>query len=92
MLASPKPPPKRGLKEPALVYFLFVYCFLIASHGIYLQNFQSQTEAVYKVIDPVILNLFQDPNALYFRPRNKFGVTKFTSILTFETASWGWGF
>jgi len=50
-----------------------------------------QAEAVSKVIDPVILNLFQDPNALYIRSRNKFGMTKFASILTFETASWGRG-
>ena len=32
-------------------------------------------EAVSKVIEPVILNLFQDPNALYVRSRNKFGMT-----------------
>jgi len=31
----------------------------------------------------VILNLFQDPNTLYVRPRNKFGVTGILEILTF---------
>jgi hypothetical protein len=46
-------------------------------------------EAVSKVIDPVILNLFQDHNALYFRSRNKFGMTRFASVLTFEIASSG---
>jgi len=44
-------------------------------------------EVVLKVIDHVILNLFQDPNALYIRSRNKFGMTRFASILTFEIAS-----
>jgi len=43
-------------------------------------------EVVSKVIDHVILNLFQDPNALYVRPRNKFGVTGLSSFLTFKTA------
>jgi len=45
-------------------------------------------EVVSKVIDPVILNLFQDLNALYIRSRNKFGMTRSTRILTFETASY----
>ena len=31
--------------------------------------------------------LFQDPNALYVRPRNKFGVTGLSSFLTFKAAS-----
>jgi len=44
-------------------------------------------EAVSKVIDPVILNLFQDPKALYIRSRNKLGMTRSASILTFDTAS-----
>jgi len=44
-------------------------------------------EAVSKGIDSVILNLFQDPNAFYIRSRNKFGMTRFASILPFETAS-----
>jgi len=44
-------------------------------------------EVVSKVIDYVILNLFQDPNALNGRPRNKFGVTGLLSFLTFKTAS-----
>jgi len=43
-------------------------------------------EVVSKVIDPVILNLFQDPNALHIRSRNKFGMTMSTSVSTFETA------
>jgi len=29
-------------------------------------------EVVSKVIDHVILNLFQDPNALYVRPRSRY--------------------
>lgn len=32
-------------------------------------------EAVSKVIDAVILNLFRDRNALYIRSRNEFGMT-----------------
>jgi len=40
-----------------------------------------------KVIGPVILNLFQDPNPIYVRPRNEFGVTRSASISTFETTS-----
>jgi len=43
--------------------------------------------AVSKVIDPVILNWFQDDNALYIRSRNKFGMTKFAISLTLDTAS-----
>jgi hypothetical protein len=35
----------------------------------------------------VILNLFQDPNELYNRSRNKFGMTRFAIVLTFESAS-----
>jgi hypothetical protein len=31
--------------------------------------------------------LVQDPNVLYIRSRNKFGMTRFASFLTFETAS-----
>jgi len=46
-------------------------------------------EVVSKVIDYVILNLFQDPNALNVRPRNKFGVTGLSSFLTFQTAYLG---
>ncbi len=40
-------------------------------------------EAVSKVIDRVILNLFQDPIALNIRPRNKFGVTGSSINLTY---------
>ncbi len=39
------------------------------------EKFGFSNEADSKVIDPVILNLFQDPNALYRRSRNKFGMT-----------------
>ena len=49
----------------------------------------SLKEAVSKVIDPVILNLFQDPNALYIRSRNKFGMTKIANVLTFDIVSKG---
>ena len=49
----------------------------------------SKKEAVSKVIERVILNLFQNPNILYVRPRNKFGVTRSARILTFDTASLG---
>jgi hypothetical protein len=45
--------------------------------------------AVLKVIDPVILNWFQDPKALHVRSRNEFGMTQSASILTFDTAFWG---
>jgi hypothetical protein len=44
-------------------------------------------EAVSKVIDTVILNLFQDPNIFDIRSRNKFGMTRLAAILTFETVS-----
>jgi len=44
-------------------------------------------KAVSKVIDPVILNLFQDLNSLFVRSRNKFGMTRFACILTYEAAS-----
>jgi len=37
-------------------------------------------------IDPVILNLLQDLSAFNIRPRNKFGVTRITSILTFMSS------
>ncbi len=36
---------------------------------------QIRQEAVSKVVYPVILNLFQDLNALIVRFRNKFGMT-----------------
>jgi len=38
-------------------------------------------KAVSKVIDPVILNLFQDLNSLFVRSRNKFGMTRSACIL-----------
>lgn len=47
--------------------------------------YDGRIEAVKEVIDPVILNLFQDLNAWDLRPRNKFGVTRFARILIFET-------
>jgi hypothetical protein len=50
-------------------------------------SFSKQKKAVSKVNDLVILHLFQDPNTLYIRSRNKFGMTRFASILTFETAT-----
>jgi hypothetical protein len=34
------------------------------------EKWNKKQEAVSKVIDPVILNLFQDPNALQIRSRN----------------------
>jgi len=46
-----------------------------------------KNEALSKVIYLVNLNLFQDPNELYIRSRNKFGMTRFTIVLTFESAS-----
>lgn len=36
----------------------------------------NQDKTVSKVIDFVILKLFQDINALYIRSRNKFGMTQ----------------
>jgi hypothetical protein len=76
--------PKRGTFHPASSE-----CMLFIGH--IFRILVGQTEVVSKVIDPVILNLLQDLNALYIRSRNKFGMTRSTIILTFETVSWGWG-
>lgn len=40
----------------------------------------NQNETVSKVIDLVILKLFQDINALYIRSQNKFGMTRSVCI------------
>jgi hypothetical protein len=47
-------------------------------------------EVVSKDIDHVILNLFQDPNALYVRPQNKFGVTISTTLRIYRSQGFTW--